>query len=399
VLLGKNQIGVVLHSVPKDGGVFQYSKTVLKAVSALNLNADIYYIYNDSIWHDYLDVKRSHLLKYSKLAPLNILAVLLNRIDRFYAFSKYYKYFRPIYHTLKKLGIELLIYPCPMPWAAEFDIPSIVAVHDIAHRLHSEFPEIADKEMLRKREYLYSNICKKAKTIFVDSECGKIDLLNHYTPKKETIVVLPFVPNEDLMEVQPINVEKNFQLPERYIFYPAQFWRHKNHANLLRAISVLRDTYSVDVPVVFVGCEKNASDDLNKMISDLNLRSMVFTLGYVNDQELVSLYSHAVAMVMPTFLGPTNIPQLEAFMLGCPVVTSRIAGIPEQVGDAALLFDPHDCNEIAEKIFLVWTDKNLRDLLIMKGRQRARVNSHENFSRTFRLALRQALEKLNNEVA
>jgi glycosyltransferase involved in cell wall biosynthesis len=388
------KIGVVLDATAKDGGAYQYSRTVVKALSTMDVNADIYYIYYDPTWRDHLIGNKNRWIKYAKLTPLNISGALLRRIDRRRKKTKYYQYARPIYHKLKKHRIELLIYPCPMPWAAEFDIPSIVSIHDIQHRLNPEFPEVGDKRNRKKREYLYSNICSKAKLIFVDSELGKKDLVGQYAVEKDKIMVLPFVPNEDLIEIQSINVKEQFQLPIRYIFYPAQFWKHKNHGNLLRAISMVRDRFSIDVPLVLVGCEKNGSEEVNRLIRELDLRSLVFSLGYVSDQELVSLYRQAVALVMPTFFGPTNIPPLEAFMLGCPVLTSGISAIPEQVGDAALLFDPYDVYEMSEKILMVWTDKNLRKQLIMKGKQRAMINSQETFSRTLRLGVISALREL-----
>ena len=74
---------------------------------------------------------------------------------------------------------------------------------------------------------------------------------------------------------------------------------------------------------------------------------------------------------MPTLFGPTNIPQLEAFELGCPVATSNIYGIPEQVGDAALLFNPESVDEIAGCIEKLWEDDKLCTELIEKGEKRA----------------------------
>lgn len=82
---------------------------------------------------------------------------------------------------------------------------------------------------------------------------------------------------------------------------------------------------------------------------------------------------------MPTFFGPINIPQLEAFALGCPVITSNIYGIPEQVGDAALLVDPKNPEDIAEKIGKVWTDKKLGNSLIEKGYAQDKIHSIGNF--------------------
>ena len=84
-------------------------------------------------------------------------------------------------------------------------------------------------------------------------------------------------------------------------------------------------------------------------------------------------YRRARAMVMPTFFGPTNIPPLEAFALGCPVAVSNIYGIPEQVGDAALLFDPNSVEEIADCIERLWQDDALCASLISKGHARTEL--------------------------
>jgi glycosyltransferase involved in cell wall biosynthesis len=87
---------------------------------------------------------------------------------------------------------------------------------------------------------------------------------------------------------------------------------------------------------------------------------------------------------MPTFFGPTNIPPLEAFELGCPVATSRIYGVPEQLGDAALLFDPHSIEEIHDCLVRLWMDNSLCDDLAQRGRERARKWGPEQFAARFR---------------
>ena len=86
---------------------------------------------------------------------------------------------------------------------------------------------------------------------------------------------------------------------------------------------------------------------------------------------------------MPTFFGPTNNPSLEAFVVGCPVAISGIYGIPEQVGDAALLFDPESIDEIAESIKRLWTDDELCAKLAEKGRHKAAIWGQEQFNNRF----------------
>ena len=104
--------------------------------------------------------------------------------------------------------------------------------------------------------------------------------------------------------------------------------------------------------------------------SELGLAPHIHYLGYVPDQDMSGLYAEAAALVMPTFFGPTNIPVLEAWAFGCPVLTSDIRGIREQVGDAGLLVDPQSVEAIGTGIYRLWTDAGLAGRLAAGGRQR-----------------------------
>jgi glycosyltransferase involved in cell wall biosynthesis len=106
-------------------------------------------------------------------------------------------------------------------------------------------------------------------------------------------------------------------------------------------------------------------------------------MGYVPNDDLPEFYKRARALVMPTFFGPTNIPPLEAFALGCPVAVSNIYGISEQVGDAALLFDPKSVGEIAAAIKSLWVDNELCSVLIDRGRIRDNKWGQSEFNNRF----------------
>jgi glycosyltransferase involved in cell wall biosynthesis len=75
-------------------------------------------------------------------------------------------------------------------------------------------------------------------------------------------------------------------------------------------------------------------------------------------------------MVMPTFIGPTNLPVIEAFSMGCPVICSNVAGYEQQVGDAGLLIDPNSVEDLENAIYRICTDTALREILIKRGYQR-----------------------------
>jgi glycosyltransferase involved in cell wall biosynthesis len=109
-------------------------------------------------------------------------------------------------------------------------------------------------------------------------------------------------------------------------------------------------------------------------------------LGYVTDRELKALYQAATAFVFPSLYEGFGLPPLEAMSCGCPVVVARAASLPWVCGDAALYCDPHDPEDLAQKIRMVIGDQKLQADLRAKGLARARDFSWPQCARgTFRL--------------
>jgi len=277
--------------------------------------------------------------------------------------------------------LDLLLYPHPTPISFETGLPYMIAVHDLQHRLQPEFPEVSAGGEWEYREYLFRNACRYATLILAESETGKEDILNFYGcygVTADRVKVLPYLPARylavDVSETELERVRTIYDLPDQYLFYPAQFWPHKNHARLVQALELLKREYHIEPPIVFCGSHdgKIRDDNYNKVMSlrsSLGIDHNVRYVGYVPEQDMSALYSGAVGLVMPTFFGPTNIPVLEAWAFDCPVLTSDIRGIREQVADAAVLVDPRSVESIAEGIYHLWTDENLRRALTEAGRR------------------------------
>lgn len=301
---------------------------------------------------------------------------------------------QPIVRQLNSKKIDLAIFTMTNKLAMLLDIPVVVPIHDVEHRMRPQFPEVSSGKIWTQREYLCSQIARHATKILVDSEIGKQDVLNCYHPNPNKLVILPFLPPNYLK----INVTEaginNFltknQLPSKFLFYPAQFWPHKNHANLVKAIGILKQA-GLLIPLVLTGAKKDiwgVWDNLERLINEYNLSDQVHYLGYIDNVEIVMLYLKAAALVMPTFLGPTNIPVYEAWAMGTPVLYSNIRGPREQAGDAALLFDPYNPEDIAEKIKTIWTDENLRQTLIEKGHKRLALWTEQDFANKINVLLK-----------
>ena len=111
------------------------------------------------------------------------------------------------------------------------------------------------------------------------------------------------------------------------------------------------------------------------------LENDVHYLGYLPDEDMSAIYAEAAGLVMPTFFGPTNIPVLEAWAFGCPVLTSDIRGVREQVGRAGILVDPRSVAAIANGIYRLWTDDALAGRLAELGRRRLAEYTPDDYGR------------------
>ncbi|MGH2671000.1 MAG: glycosyltransferase family 4 protein [bacterium] len=194
----------------------------------------------------------------------------------------------------------------------------------------------------------------------------------------------------------------SYRLPERYLFYPAQFWPHKNHARIVQALELLKQRYRLEVPMVFCGSAtgkiaRRTFRELMELSHRLGVESQIRHLGHVSDEDMSGLYAGAAALVIPTFFGPTNIPVLEAWAFGCPVMTSDIRGIRQQAGEAALLVDPRSAEAIAEGVYRLWTDEDLRRALADRGRRRLSTYTPDDYRQRLMKILEEAGSRARSE--
>jgi glycosyltransferase involved in cell wall biosynthesis len=367
------RIGLFLEAEPSGGGTFQYNQTMLDAVAALPRDRfSVVVGYTSDLWLEYLrdyDLKTVFVPKgfwgrtFAHGWMLSGLPMGLWR--------KVCPAFHPMARTLLREKCDLWIFPSQDARSFQLPVPALVSILDLMHRYERRFPEAGSRWQYLVRERLYSNIGRFAKGILVDAEMGRQHVIESYGTPRDRIHVLPFIAPRYMRSAGiPPDFDARYRLPEKFIFYPAQFWEHKNHGRLIRAMASLKNELP-DLKLVFAGSKKNAYDAVMKLVHDLGLSEDVLFLGYVPEADMPELYRRARALVMPTYYGPTNIPPLEAFAVGCPVAISGIYGMPEQVGDAALLFDPDSEQEIADCLRRLWTDDRLCAALSEKGRKRA----------------------------
>jgi glycosyltransferase involved in cell wall biosynthesis len=172
-----------------------------------------------------------------------------------------------------------------------------------------------------------------------------------------------------------LDIREKYGIRGDFLIYPAQFWPHKNHVNILIALALLKRNRGIVIEMVFTGSDKGNSGHVFGKINELGLHDQVHMLGFVPREDLRALYSEALALTFASFFGPDNIPPLEAFTLGCPVIASRVSGAEEQLGDAALLFDPADPEDLVSAILTISRDQQLRARMVQKGAEIAKTRT------------------------
>lgn len=268
------------------------------------------------------------------------------------------------------------------PWAPIVDVPYVLTVWDLQHRLQPWYPEVSSNGEWRHRERLYQSVLPRAARIIVGTQTGQQEVATFYNIPEHRIVILPHPTPTFALEddVAPSDaVLRRYDLREgEFVLYPAQFWPHKNHVTLLRALRRLRDN-GWPLRAVLVGADKGNLGHVLATAHSLGVVDQVLLPGFVDREELVALYRAAFALTYMSAFGPENLPPLEAFALGCPVIASRVSGAEEQLADAAMLVDTFDDNELANVLLRLRGDERLQATLRSRGLQRARSFSVGDF--------------------
>lgn len=273
-------------------------------------------------------------------------------------------------------GIDLVYFTSPSGWAISLEKTNyIFTVWDLCHRDDVEFPEVRINREFEAREKLYKQILPKATATIVDSLTGKLNVVRRYAVDQDRVHIIPFSPatgtliTECQYQAGYIDIKEKYSLKFDYVFYPAQFWSHKNHAYLLYGLKLLEERYGILIGAIFAGGDAGGNlEYIKQVVQKLGLADRIRFAGFVPNEEMPYLYRQSKALVMPTYFGPTNLPPLEAFYLGVPVLYPDKPGLKDQVGDAALLMDLRDPISLANQLARLIQDQNLQNELVHKGR-------------------------------
>lgn len=375
------RIGLFLTASPSGGGMFQYSMAVLSTLLALPRGENELVVgYADPAWTKFVpaDVERFPVRLSRTLSTVAVLWATL-RVSHKLWLRCAPRFSAGVREVVQK-NCDLWIFPRQDVWSSRFPVPALAAVHDLMHRYEPSFSEAGGLVRKLYRQRYMQELINCSMGILVDSEVGKQHVLESFVADPGKVFILPYVPASYIYESGiSSDFDARYRLPGKFLFYPAEFWPHKNHLRLIDAIARVRVSCS-DIRLILAGSLGKEYSRIREHVEELGLHDHVQFAGYLPDADVPEFYRRARALVFPTFFGPTNIPPLEAFALGCPVAASGIYGMPEQLGDAALFFDPRSEEQMADCIRRLWQDDALCQRLISSGHKRDRQWGPSQFS-------------------
>lgn len=281
---------------------------------------------------------------------------------------------------MKHDGLDLFHSPTPtLPLIKTCKL--VMTIHEVSHEFHPEWYPM--EERLYWAFHLGRIAARNADKIIADSASTKNDVMRLYkVPEDKVEVVYLGVDND---KFRPVNkeealekVKKKYRINGRFILYVGVLFAKRNMPRLLKAFSTLKRYHNVNHKLVIVGRKAQGHEvDLHSLVHSLSLDREVVHIASCSDKDLLLLYNAAELFVYPSLYEGFGLPPLEAMACGTPVITSDTSSMPEIVADAGILIDPRNVNEMADAMYQVASDEDLRSCLSKAGPVRSKYFTWE----------------------
>ena len=282
---------------------------------------------------------------------------------------------------IPRLSLDLLHSPDFIP-PFRRNCKSVITIHDLAFLL---YPHFLTKESARYYGQI-DQAWRKTDHIIAVSESTKRDSIRMLGVPEHKITVIHEAANPIYCQLsQPDevwhHVKERYKFEQEFILFVSTIEPRKNLPGLLQAYRRLREEYKRPELLVLAGANGWLWEEVYETVNKLGLDDYVIFLGRVPSEDLLYLYNAARLLVHPSFYEGFGLTPLEAMTCGTPVIVSNTSAIPEVVGDAAMMVDPHDIDGLTVALWRVIVEKELREDLICKGLKRAKIFSWEKAAR------------------
>ncbi|WP_023649009.1 glycosyltransferase [Candidatus Pelagibacter ubique] len=320
------KIGVIGEFDRKGGGSYHQSKKIYKILSkfkdfnfkllTVNPQKKITKINEEkTLFYETNFIDQLFFLFYSS----KLIKSLLKKFNIKSRFEKF----------LKKNQIDLIFFlGCSRLSLFCNSIDYVTYIYEFHHLSRPDLPEYKGWSDFDFREELLDTNIKKSLSLIVDTQKKGKDLIKYYNCFEDKINVIPLVTSitelENKAEAQISNkVLEYIKKNKEYFFYPAQYWSHKNHYYILRALKLLKKDYNRSIQFVFTGHKKNNFNFLVNKMNEFGLIDQITFFEYLNDTDVKSLYMNCKGIVMPSLVGYSSLPLYEAFFFEKPIFYTK----------------------------------------------------------------------------
>ena len=363
------KIAIDLTSIPSQKtGVGKYAIALIKALGKFD-DENQYWIFVKRNQAEEFDPKKKnfHIILCNNILQSKILRILWEQ------------FVLPVILLKKRIKLlHSIHYTTPLL----FLFKRITAFHDMTFFL---FPK---KHTFTKRIFFQLIIplsAKRSDRLIADSRSTKRDIQKILGVSMKKIDVVYGTVNPIYHPVENINaingIKSQYKIKDRFILYVGTLEPRKNVVGLIRAYYKLVLEKGIKHQLVVVGKKGWGYQEIFKTAQDLNLDKKIIFTGYVPDNELVFFYNAADIFMYPSLYEGFGIPPLEALSCGTPTISSNISSMPEVVGNAGILVNPYNVQEISQKMYELLVNKKLRLSLREKGLLRAKKFSEEKMAK------------------
>jgi glycosyltransferase involved in cell wall biosynthesis len=358
-----------------SGGLYTYSNAALRILTKESTISQIVVLGSKQAFNDLKiesnnnskivfieDIVLSHRIKKKIKGISNVffdLSDLKNTLSS--VFRRVAFFVDPYVKLIDSLHVDLFYVPGQCSPCYGIKVPIIVTMHDIQE---IKFPQYFSPKDRLIRALLSKRALELSDHVIVSFQHVREDIINYFAVPPDKVSVCPIpLAAEWLHYVIPKEkkyLKKKYSLIEEFILYPAHTWLHKNHKNLLHAVSILKKQGFILNLICTGGIIEKNFKVLQGEIDYLNIQDQVRFLGVVPVEDLVGLYKMTKLVVIPSLNEAGSGPLIEAMHYGAPVICSNVTSLPETIGDREFTFNPNAPEEMAEKIKQGYYDDTYR---------------------------------------
>jgi hypothetical protein len=350
------KIAFFLQSNPVGGGYHQTVNFINYINKIKSKNHNIVVIIENKFFIDKLKKENIEYLLFKN----TYLTKFILRISKLYFVKKIFKKFK-LHNPFKKFliskKIDLIIFNSPSNYVLYCeDLNYIANIWNTELRTFNNFPEFFN-ENFNHQDKIIQSIVKYAFKILVFSNKNKEDLIKYYNCFSDKISIqnlMPYLPalyesQKNLFDFNHLFKTLDLDKNKKWVFYPAQFWPHKNHTYIIEAVNFLIKKNNFNINFLFTGNDQGNLKYIQSLINQNNLENRIKVLNYLEDIQIISIYLNCFSVCMPTHVGRSSLPLLESFYFKKNIFYSENI-LDEKLKKHVIKCDLNNPEDLANKI-------------------------------------------------